>query len=89
MFSSRYKKTINIYELKKTTLYLELWQISSDIINKSKVTSLTISTLLINSANGKLIVFLFFLDNRIWDFMQIVSIGDNLHEMSNPVFLKN
>ena len=24
----------------------------------------------------------------IWHFMQIVSNGDNLHEMSNPVFLE-
>ena len=28
----------------------------------------------------------FFPENRIWHFMQIVSIGDNLHEVSNPVF---
>ena len=33
--------------------------------------------------------FLFFLGNRFWDFMQIVSTGDNLHEMSHPVFWKN
>ena len=32
------------------------------------------------------IFFLFFPENRIWHFMQIVSNGDNLHEMSNPVF---
>ena len=25
----------------------------------------------------------------IWHFMQIVSTGDNLHEMSNPVFREN
>ena len=31
-------------------------------------------------------IFLFFPVNRIWHFMQIVSWGDNLHEMSNPVF---
>ena len=30
--------------------------------------------------------FLFFPENRIWYFMQIVSNGDNLHEMSKPVF---
>ena len=31
--------------------------------------------------------FFFFLsENRIWLFMQIVYTGDNLHEMSNPVF---
>ena len=29
--------------------------------------------------------FLLFPENRIRHFMQIVSIGDNLHEMSNPV----
>ena len=29
--------------------------------------------------------FLIFPANRIWHFMQTVSIGDNLHEMSNPV----
>ena len=31
-------------------------------------------------------VVLYFPENRIWHFMQIVSIGDNLHEMSNPLF---
>ena len=30
--------------------------------------------------------FLFFPENSIWPFMQIVYTGDNLHEMSNPVF---
>ena len=30
--------------------------------------------------------FVFFLANRIGYFLQIVSNGDNLHEMSNPVF---
>ena len=32
------------------------------------------------------IVFLFLPENRIWHFVQIVSIGDNLYGMSNPVF---
>ena len=32
--------------------------------------------------------FLFFLENRIWHFMQIVSQGDNLHEVSDPIFLE-
>ena len=27
-----------------------------------------------------------FLENRIWHFMQIVSYGDNLHEVSDPIF---
>ena len=31
----------------------------------------------------------FFSRNRIWHFMQIVSTGDNLHEMSNSVFWEN
>ena len=32
------------------------------------------------------IFFLFFPENRSCHFMQIVSIGNNLHEMSNPAF---
>ena len=28
----------------------------------------------------------FFLENRIWHIMQIVSLGDNLHEVSDPIF---
>ena len=34
------------------------------------------------------IFFLFLPENRIWHFMQIVSYGDNLHEMSNPICLE-
>ena len=30
--------------------------------------------------------FLFFPEDRIWHFMQIVSIGDNLQEILKPVF---
>ena len=30
--------------------------------------------------------FLFFLENRIWQIMQIVVLGDNLHEVSDPSF---
>ena len=30
--------------------------------------------------------FLFFPENRIWHFMQIVSNGENLHELLNAVF---
>ena len=48
---------------------------------------LTLSTLgKIFSRRHFEIFFLFFSENRIWHFMQIVSYGDNLHEMSNPVF---
>ena len=32
------------------------------------------------------IFFLFFQENRFRHFMQIVSSGDNLHEMPNPIF---
>ena len=32
--------------------------------------------------------FLFFQGNRFCHFMQIVSYGDNLHEMSNPISLE-
>ena len=32
-----------------------------------------------------MILFLYFAENRIWYFMQIVSWGDSLHEMSNPI----
>ena len=28
----------------------------------------------------------FFPENRVWHFMQAVSVGDSMHEMSNPVF---
>ena len=52
-----------------------------------KYLPLTLSTLgKIFSRRHFEIFFLFFTENRIWHFMQIVSLGDNLHEMSNPVF---
>ena len=35
-----------------------------------------------------MIFYLFFLENRIWHFMQIVSVGDHFHELSN-LFWKN
>ena len=34
-------------------------------------------------------IFLFFPENRMRHFKQVVSNGDNLLEMSNPVFWKN
>ena len=37
------------------------------------------------SADDILKHFPFFLENRIWHFMQI-SLGDNLHEVSDPIF---
>ena len=48
--------------------------------------SLTFSILWANSAGDKLgKFFIFFPKHRIWHYMQIVSNGDNLHEMLNPV----
>ena len=29
---------------------------------------------------------IFFPETTIWHFMHIVSLGDNLHEVSNPIF---
>ena len=51
---------------------------------------LSFTTLWANSADDKTIgdIFLTFPWNRIWHFIQIVFIGDNLHEMSNPVFFE-
>ena len=37
-------------------------------------------------SDNTLVKFSYFPENRIGHFMHIVSIGDNLHEMSNPVF---
>ena len=40
-----------------------------------------------NSADDKQMIFvLFFVANRIWHFMQIVSLGDNLYEVPNRIF---
>ena len=48
--------------------YLDLWF------------TLIFTTLLANSADDTWIIFsIFFPENWIWHFMQIVSIGDNLH----------
>ena len=48
---------------------------------------LNVLTLWANSADNKLMTFfLFSLENRIRHFKQIVSIGDNLYEMSKLVF---
>ena len=66
---------------------LRLWGEVQRIIFTLTREYLTFTTLWAFLADGKLMIFfLFFLENRIWHFMQIVSSGDNLHEMSNPVF---
>ena len=47
---------------------------------------LTFTTLWANSADNKLMTFfLLFPENENWHFMQTVSNGDNLYEMSTPV----
>ena len=51
----------------------------------TKLFILIFTTLWANSADDKLVI-LIFPRNIIWNFMQIVSTGGNLHEMSNPVF---
>ena len=52
-----------------------------------RVLSINLTTHRANLADDKLMMlFLFFPENRFWHFMQIVSYGDNLHGMSNPVF---
>ena len=51
---------------------------------------LTLSRIWANSADDKLMIFfLFFPENTISLFMQIVSPGDNLHDMSNLFSEKN
>ena len=43
---------------------------------------LTFTMLCANSADDKLMIFL---ENRICHFMQIVSLGDSLHEVTDPI----
>ena len=50
--------------------------------------NLALSNLWANSADDKLMSFLFFLENGITHITQIVSLGDNLHKMSNHFFLR-
>ena len=72
-----------VLKSEQETWLLQFCQAYSSI----KLSNLTFTTLLANAADYKLVTFfLFFPENRIWHFMQIVSIGDNLHEMLNPVF---
>ena len=40
-----------------------------------------------HSAGDKLmLVFLYFLENGLWQFLQIVFLGDNMHEIPKPIF---
>ena len=60
------------------------------IVNFFQARPLTFTSLCANSADNKLTTFfLIFLENRMLHFMQIVSTGDNLHEMSKLFSGKN
>ena len=52
---------------------------------------LTFTTVCAYSADDKLVIFspIFFPENRFSQIMQIVSLGDNLHEMSKSTFFSN
>ena len=66
-----------------------MWNVMSAAVGMGpiQVTYLTFTNLCAFSADKKLMIFfLFFPENRIWHFMQIVSLEDNLHDMSYPVF---
>ena len=62
--------------------FSEKYRVVRGVVNSP----LTFTTFWVNSSDDKLVIF--FPDNRIWHFMQTVSNGDNLHEMSNPIFWK-
>ena len=87
---------INLYEMSYPVLWEKLEKIhfkmpsAVTFTKHAKHLALTCTTQWVNSADGKLMMFfLFFLENRIWHFVQIVSLGDNLHEVSNPISRKN
>ena len=43
-----------------------------------------------NTADDKLMIFYHISPEiKIWHYMQIISVGDNLHEMSKPASWKN
>ena len=56
-------------------------------VSKGNLFYVNLTTLWAYSADDKVMILIFFFpENRIWHFMQTVSIGDDLHKMSNPVF---
>ena len=73
----------------KPNILMEISWKSDQKLKQKRDQYLTFTTPWANSADNKsMIFFLFFSANRIWHFMQIVSNGDNLHEMSKPVCLE-
>ena len=66
-----------------------IWVLYYLIFIQQFLGTIIITILCADSADDKMVIFfLFFQENRFWHFMQIVSIGDNLHGMSKPVFWK-
>ena len=68
---------------------MQILKLSSMMVCLDSKPLLTFTSLFANSANNKLIIFfLFFPENRLLHFMQIVSLGDNLHGISKPTFFE-
>ena len=64
-----------------------VWEIVGLILSQDTSKTLTFATLWENSAVDKVMTFLlFFAESRIWHFMPVLSLGDNLHEVSDPIF---
>ena len=73
-----------------TRFTISVLKLPSSVSLESISTTLTLITFWASSANDKLVIFfLFFLENRFCHFMQVVSNGDNLHEMLNSFSGKN
>ena len=81
----KYQKIISKKKKKKATGAL-LW--NNFILNFTALPSvLTLTILGKNFSRWYFEIFVYFFpENWIWHFMQIVSIGDNLHEMLKPTF---
>ena len=78
----------NLHEMSKSTF----WENKKKYISECGLLQFLLSMLNINmlmtkfSDSYKKIFFLFFLGNKSSQFMSIISNGDNLHEMSNPIY---
>ena len=79
--------THNIHFVEKHEKYQNFWFKKYALSRAMNNIFLTFSTL--GKKFSRLhfeIFFLFFPENRIWHFMQIVSIEENLHKMSKSFF---
>ena len=69
-----------------------MWMSSPIVFNKESIKNLSAYFALTftslwtkwNSADNKWMIF--FLENRLWYFLQTVSLGGNLHVMLKPIF---